>query len=163
MVTKLIGRRIRPLSSAWIERWSALMALVNENLGMMPALKAYTREPLESERFAAHNRELLNVSKKQIWLSSLLTPAITLLAGAGALLLLWVGIRHVEAGQLQPSDLVTLLLYVMLLTGPLSGLAGVYGQAMRARRFRAPRRWRWPGRPCPRGGRRIRAFRWSSP
>ena len=50
-------------------------------------------------------------------LRGMTTQNLILLAGAGALLLLWVGIRHVEAGQLQPSDLVTLLLYVMLLAG----------------------------------------------
>jgi len=58
---------------------------------------------------------------------------IGLLAGAGALLLLWIGIRHLQVGQLQPSELVIVLFYVMLLTGPLSALAGVYGQVMYAR------------------------------
>jgi ABC-type multidrug transport system fused ATPase/permease subunit len=133
IVTKLLGRRIRPLSSAWIESWSGLVAFVNENLGLMPVLKAFAREPLERDRFAARNRELLDVSRQQIWLASLLSPAIGLLAGAGALLLLWIGIQHLQSGQLQPSDLVTLLLYVMLLTSPLSALAGVYGQIMHAR------------------------------
>jgi ABC-type multidrug transport system fused ATPase/permease subunit len=133
IVTKLLGRRIRPLSTAWIESWSGLVAFVNENLGLMPVLKAFAREPLESGRFAERNRELLDVSRRQIWLYSLLSPAVGLLAGAGALLLLWIGIRHLQSGQLQASDLVTLLLYVMLLTGPLSALAGVYGQVMHAR------------------------------
>jgi len=133
LVTKLLGRRIRPLSTAWIEAWSGLMAFVNENLGLMPVLKAFAREPLESSRFQQRNREFLEVSRKQIWLNSLLTPAIGLLAGAGALLLVWIGIQHMQSGQLQPSELVTLLLYVMLLTGPLSTLAGVYGQVMHAR------------------------------
>jgi ABC-type multidrug transport system fused ATPase/permease subunit len=99
----------------------------------MPVLKAFAREPLESGRFAERNRELLDVSRRQIWLYSLLSPAVGLLAGGGALLLLWLGIRHLQAGQLQPSELVTLLLYVMLLTSPLSALAGVYGQVMHAR------------------------------
>ena len=85
IITKLLGRRIRPLSTAWIHSWSGLMAFVNENLGMMPALKAFVREPLESDRFAARNEELLDLSKKQIWQSSLLSPVIGLLAGAGAL------------------------------------------------------------------------------
>jgi len=133
VVTKLLGRRIRPLSTAWIESWSGLMAFVNENLGLMPVLKAFAREPLESSRFRQRNREFLDVSRQQIRLGSLLTPAIGLLAGAGALLLVWIGIQHMQSGQLQPSELVTLLLYVMLLTGPLSALASVYGQIMHAR------------------------------
>jgi ABC-type multidrug transport system fused ATPase/permease subunit len=133
IVTKLLGRRIRPLSSAWIESWSGLVALVNENLGLLPVLKAFAREPLESDRFATRNRELLDVSRRQIWLSSLLGPAVGLLAGGGALLLVWLGIGHLRSGQLQVPQLVTLLFYVMLLTGPLSALAGVWGQVMYTR------------------------------
>ena len=133
ITTKVLGRRIRPVSATWIKTWSGLVAFVNENIGMMPALKAYAREKQESDRFATRNVDLLDVSRQQIWLNSLLTPAVGLLTGAGALLLLWVGIRHMQGGQLQPSELVTLLLYVMLMTGPLSALAGVYGQVQAVR------------------------------
>jgi ATP-binding cassette subfamily B protein len=133
IVTKLLGRRIRPLSSAWIQSWSGLVALVNENLGLLPVLKAFARESHESGRFAARNRELLDVSRRQIWLYSLLSPAIGLLAGGGALLLVWLGIGHLRSGQLQVPELVTLLFYVMLLTGPLAALAGVWGQVMHTR------------------------------
>jgi len=78
------------------------VAFVNENLGLMPVLKAFAREPLESGRFAERNRELLDVSRRQIWLYSLLSPAVGLLAGGGALLLLWLGIQHLQSGRLQP-------------------------------------------------------------
>jgi ATP-binding cassette subfamily B protein len=44
-----------------------------------------------------------------------------------------VGISHMESGQLQPSELVSLLLYAVLLTRPLASLANVYGQIMRTR------------------------------
>ena len=133
VITKLLGRRIRPITSAWITSWSGLVAFVNENLGLMPALKAFGRETLESDRFGERNRDLLGVSRRYIRLNSVLAPTIGLLAGAGALLLLWIGIRHLQVGQLQPSELVVVLFYVMLLTGPLSALAGVYGQVMFAR------------------------------
>lgn len=133
ITTKLLGRQIRPLSTAWINSWSGLVAFVNENLGLMPALKAFSREPLESDRFAHRNKELLDLSREQIRLNALLSPAIGLLTGAGALLLLYIGISRMESGQLLPSDLVTLLLYVMLLIRPLSTLAGVYGQVMHVR------------------------------
>ncbi len=133
IVMKLLGRKIRPLSSAWIKSRSGMIAFVNENLGLMPVIKSFVREPLESRRFDERNTELLTVSKRQIWLSSVLSPAVSLLAGAGSLLLLWVGISHMESGQLQPSELVSLLLYVVLLTRPLASLANVYGQIMRTR------------------------------
>ena len=133
IATRLMARRIRPLSEAWIKSWSGLVAFVNENLGLMPVLKAFTREKYEMERFADRNRELLDVTREQIRITSILSPVVTLLAGAGALLLLWIGVQQMQSGEITPSELVTLLLYVMLLTGPMSVLANVYGQTMRTR------------------------------
>ena len=133
LAMKLIGRRIRPLSSAWIKSWSGMVSLVQENLGLLPAIKAFTRETMEARRFEAKNTEYLSLSRHQILIQSMLTPAISLLAGAGLLLLLWVGISHMQSGQLQTSELVSLLLYAMLLTQPVSGLANVYGQVMMTR------------------------------
>jgi ABC-type multidrug transport system fused ATPase/permease subunit len=133
VVTRLVGRRIRPLSTAWIESRSALVSFVNENLGLMPVLKAFAREQQELGRFADRNLELLEVTRQQIRVSSILSPIVSFLAGAGALLLLWIGIRHMQSGMLQPPELVALLLYVMLLTSPVSSLAGIYSETMRSR------------------------------
>lgn len=130
---KLLGRRIRPLTSAWIKSWSDMVALVQENLGLIPAIKAFVREPVEAERFAEKNREYLGLSRQQILVRSVMSPAIGFLAGAGLLLLLWVGIGHVQDGKLDTSQLVSLLLYAALLTRPVSGLANVYGQVMHTR------------------------------
>ena len=128
---KLLGRKLRPLSVAWWESYSKMFSLVEENIGMLPAIKAFVREKLELERFEEKNQQLLSASSKQILVDSTLGPAITFLASAGLLLLLWLGINHVESGQLETSSLVSLLLYAMLLTQPISGLANVYGQVQR--------------------------------
>ena len=133
LAMKIIGRRIRPLSRAWIESWSGMISLVQENLGLLPAIKSFTRENLESERFEKKNAGYLGVSKKQALIQSIMTPAISLLAGAGLLLLLWLGVQHMQSGQLKAPELVSLLLYAMLLTQPVSGLANVYGQVMTTR------------------------------
>ena len=133
LAIKLIGRKLRPLSSAWMESYSRMFSLVEENIGMLPSIKAFVREALERSRFEERNLELLSISSRQILTNAILGPAITFLASAGLLLLLWLGINHVEGGQLQTSDLVSLLLYAMLLTQPISGLANVYGQLQHTR------------------------------
>jgi ATP-binding cassette subfamily B protein len=133
LAIKLIGRRIRPLSRAWVDAYSALVVLVRENLDMLPAIKAFTREGAESRRFEAHNAGLLSLSRRQLLAQSLLGPAVGLLAGLGVLLLLWLGSARIAAGALAPAALVSLLLYAMLLTQPLRGLADLYGQVQRSR------------------------------
>jgi ABC-type multidrug transport system fused ATPase/permease subunit len=55
------------------------------------------------------------------------------MAGLGMLLLLWLGSVRLAAGELTAADLVSLMLYAMLLTQPLRSLANVYGQVQQTR------------------------------
>jgi ATP-binding cassette subfamily B protein len=130
---KLIGLKIRPIATDWVNAWSRMISFVEENLSLLPAIKSFSREKLESQRFDSRNSELLVLSKRQILVQSILAPAISFLAGAGLLLLLWLGIRHVVIHEITPGTLVSLLLYAMLMTRPVSGLASVYGQVQRSR------------------------------
>jgi len=133
LVMKIVGRGIRPVSRAWIDAYSDLVTFVDENLGMLPAIKTFTREPEEKQRFEQHNSSLLGLSKKQLFIQALLSPAVGLMAGLGMLLLLWLGTSRIDSGELAAAELVSLLLYAMLLSQPLKGLANVYGQVQRTR------------------------------
>jgi ABC-type multidrug transport system fused ATPase/permease subunit len=133
LAMKLIGRRIRPLSTEWVRTHAEMFATLEENIGMLPAIKSFTREAHESERFQRSNIKLLRIAKRQLLVESLLTPSVQLLAGLGLLLLLYLSTLQVQSGALQPSDMVSILLYGMLLTRPVSGLAGVYGSVQTAR------------------------------
>lgn len=133
LAMKIIGRKIRPLAAEWIQSWSNLVSLTQENLALIPAIKAFLREPVETRRFDEMNQQVLHLTRRQILIHSALTPAIGFLAGTGLLLLLWVGANHVQAGVLETSELVSLLLYAMLLTQPISRMADVYGKVMRTR------------------------------
>ncbi|MEH6584251.1 MAG: ABC transporter ATP-binding protein [Halioglobus sp.] len=133
IIMKLVGRRLRPLSRAWVDAHSHMFSVMQENLSMLPAIKAFTREHHEQERFEEANQELLTLSRRQLWIQSAMSPAISLLGGLGVVVLLWVGTSHIESGQLAPGQLVSLLLYAALLMSPLSTLANVYGQIQRVR------------------------------
>ncbi|MEJ8566863.1 ABC transporter ATP-binding protein [Elongatibacter sediminis] len=130
---KVIGRRIRPITGRWIDAWSSMYAFAQENVALIPAIKAFGREPAERARFREHNRAVLGHSRQQIRLQALLSPSVSFLSGIGMLLLLWLGLQHVEQGRIDAAELVSLLLYAMLLAQPLSGLANVYGQVMLTR------------------------------
>jgi ABC-type multidrug transport system fused ATPase/permease subunit len=133
LATKIIGRRIRPISRAWIDAYSSLFTFLEENLGMLPAIKAFTREREEARRFELHNASLLSLSRRQLLVQALLGPTVALMAGLGLLLLLWLGSARITAGELAPAQLVSLLLYAMLLSQPVRGLADIYGQLQRTR------------------------------
>lgn len=133
LAMKVLGRRIRPLSRAWIDAYSNLVSFVEEHLGMKPAIKSFTRETLETEKFETRNSQLLSLSRRQILLESLLSPSIGLLAGLGLLLLFWLGSARIEAEMLSPAELVTLILYAMMMSQPLRSLADLYGELQRTR------------------------------
>ena len=130
---KVVGRKLRPLSRAWVDANSHLVSVVEENLGMLPAIKAFTREAHEQDRFDEANQRLFTLSRQQWQIEAALSPLISLLGGVGVVVLLWLGTNHIDSGQLAPADLVTLLLYAALLMNPLGTLANVYGQVQRTR------------------------------
>jgi ABC-type multidrug transport system fused ATPase/permease subunit len=131
MAMKLIGLKIRPIATDWVHAWSRMISFVEENIGLLPVIKSFGREKVEAQRFDSRNKELLILSKRQILVQSILAPMISFLAGAGLLLLLWLGIRHVVIHEITPGSMVSLLLYAMLMTRPVSGLANVYGEFQR--------------------------------
>jgi len=133
LAMKVIGLKIRPIATDWVHAWSRMISFVEENLGLLPVIKSFGREKVEAQRFDSRNKELLVLSKRQILVQSILAPAVSFLASSGLLLMLWLGIRHVVTHEITPGDLVSLLLYAMLMTRPISGLAGVYGQVQRTR------------------------------
>jgi len=133
MAMKLIGLKIRPIATDWVHAWSRMISFVEENIGLLPVIKSFSREKVEVQRFDSRNAELLTLSNRQIVVQAVLAPTVSFLAGAGLLLLLWLGIRHVVIHEISPGDLVSLLLYAMLMTRPVSGLANVYGHIQRSR------------------------------
>ncbi len=133
LAMKIIGRRLRPLSREWVDAHGQLVAHAEESLGLLPAIKAYTREAHELESFTRKNQHLLSLSRRQLWIYTLLPPATALLASLGLLLLVWLGYNEITSGALSAPELVSLLFFAMLMNQPLGQLANVYGELQRTR------------------------------
>lgn len=133
LVIKLLGRQIRPLSRQLSKEHATTLAQVEENLTMLPVIKAFTREPEESSRYQTQHQSLLTLTTRYLRLQSILSPAIHFLAGCGVVLLLWLSAERLAVGALTAADMVSLLLYGLLLTRPISNLASAYGQIQGAR------------------------------
>ena len=133
LVLKVIGRKLRPLSRAWIDANSTMYSVMEENLGMLAAIKAFTRDRIESVRFRQSINQLLAVSRRQLLVDSALGPIISVIVGAAMLIALWVGTTQIQLGELTPAQLVSLIFYAMLMMTPLRTLANVYGQVQTTR------------------------------
>lgn len=130
---RLLTRQLRPLADASIREDALKTAIAEQNLATLPIIKAYTREDDESARYATQSRKVRELEMRQLRLSALLSPVVRWVMSAAVLLLLWLGGRGVAAGTLSTPNLVSLLLYGMLLTQPVSQLANVYGRVQTAR------------------------------
>ncbi|MGE0055197.1 MAG: ABC transporter ATP-binding protein [Hyphomicrobium sp.] len=133
LLLKVMGRRLRPLAMELQQAHAAAVATAEENLGMLPAIKAFTREDLESERYRDQVHIVRRLTTTQQGISAALEPTIEFVAAAAVLALLWFASDRVSDGELTPAELVSFLLYGALLTRPVSGLAGVYGKTQKAR------------------------------
>ena len=133
LLLKIIGRRLRPLASELQEAHARALAVAEENLGLLPAIKTFTREPEASERYRRQIDHILTLSARQRRIYAALGPSVQLLAAAGIVLVLWLAGARVSGGSIRPGQLVTFLLYTTLLTRPVSALAEVYGQTQGAR------------------------------
>jgi len=130
---KVVGRSLRPLGRAVADGYAQRATLAEQNLAMLSVVKAFSAEPGESGRFHAQTHALRLLQLRQARLHILIGPLVRVAAAATVLALLWLSSRHVAAGALSAGDLVTLLLYGMLLTQPVAELASVYGQIQGAR------------------------------
>ncbi|WP_159015890.1 ABC transporter ATP-binding protein [Cognatiluteimonas profundi] len=127
------GRRLRPLARLEIEAEARKSALAEQNLAMLPIVKAFSGERAESRRYAAQSEALRRIELSQVRLQNAIGPIARILVSAFVLALLWISSQSVARGTMTAADLVTILMYGLLLAQPISQLAGVYGQVQTAR------------------------------
>lgn len=132
-VLKILGRRMRPLASQIQAGEAQAIATAQENLSLLHAIKTFTREPWESARYGAQIDRLLGLSARERRIHSALNPLVTFLGATAIVVVFALASGDLVAGRLAPGELVAFLLYAVLLTRPVAGLADVYGHAQRAR------------------------------
>src|SRR5262249_61237381 len=84
------------------EQLSVLSGRVQETLAGIAAVRAYTMERRAAESFAEANRILLDRSLAVAAIQSRFTPLLSLLAGVGVLVVIWIGGRDVAGSPLTP-------------------------------------------------------------
>ena len=133
LITKIIGRRVRPLSGSIMDEYAKMYSIADENLQMLPVIKSFTREKIESGRFRQSNQRLFALNSRYLWIQSLFSPLMRCIAAMAILFLLWLSSVKLQSGQLRGPELVSLLFYGMLLAAPVSNLADLYGQIQHAK------------------------------
>ncbi len=133
IAVKLATRSLRPLATLGSREYALQTAIAEQSLATIALVKAFTREPVESDRYRQQTQRYLAVELRQLRARAGLQPAVRFVAAAGVLLLIGLGAGAVARGSLEPPELVSLLLYGMLLTQPISTLAGLHAVLQHAK------------------------------
>lgn len=133
LVLKLIGRRLRGLAMQIRQAEAEVVAVADENLEMLPAIKAFAREQIEAARYGRAVEHAMALTQRESRIKAALAPTIELVAASAAIVLLIVAGRSMQEGATSPTELFGFLFYAALLTRPVSALSNIYGEVQTAR------------------------------
>ena len=117
------NKKIRPAHAAVREQNAVLNTRTQENIAGVRVVKAFAREPYESEQFEKDNQKVLelNLNATRIW--SNFSPAMDFVGALAIPFMLLVGGRLVSDGAMDLGTLIAATGYVYMLVNPMRMLA----------------------------------------
>ncbi|MDQ3327186.1 MAG: ABC transporter transmembrane domain-containing protein, partial [Chloroflexota bacterium] len=129
---RVFGGRLRRLSNQTQAELGDANAVLEETLAGVRVVKAYGREGYEAGRFGAAVDRAFHTALRRARVRAVFVPVITLLGFGAVTFVLWYGGREVLAGRLSPGALVSMLVYMLLIIGPIGTLTTLYSQLAEA-------------------------------
>ena len=109
----LIITRMVPSFRLMQSRIDEVNRLLREQITGIRVVRAFVREPLETERFAAANADLTAVATRSGRYLAMMFPTVMLVANIASVGVLWFGGHRVDSGAMQVGALTAYLAYLM--------------------------------------------------
>lgn len=126
------GRRFRWLSRDVQEELGAVNTILEETLSAMRVVKSFAREPFETQRFNAGVDEAFRIAMKRTKVRAIFGPFMGLISFVAISIVIWYGGTEVLAGHLSPGQLISFVIYMVLIAGPVVSLSNLYSQTQEA-------------------------------
>ena len=108
-----IASRMVPGFRLMQTRIDAVNRVLREQITGIRVVRAFVREPIETERFARANDELTEVAVRTgRWMATMF-PTVMLILNVSTVAVLWFGGHRVDAGEMQVGALTAFLAYLM--------------------------------------------------
>jgi ABC-type multidrug transport system fused ATPase/permease subunit len=133
LILKIVGRRLRWLAVSAQQAEANVIATMERNLTMLPAIKSFAREAAQTDDYRHQVNRSLRISIQEARINAVLEPLVGLIAASGAVLLLYTAGQNVKTGAMTGVELFSFLFYAALLTRPVGALAHIYGEVQSAR------------------------------
>ena len=117
-LARRFNAEVNTRTEAMQQQLGVLSGRVQETLAGMAVVRAYTLEPRMAVAFARENRALLDRSVALAAIQARFTPLMSLIAGVGVLIVLWVGGLSVAQGRITLGALVAFNGYLAYLAWP---------------------------------------------
>lgn len=127
-VGAFFGRRLGKVSESAQAALGVATTVLEETLAAPRIVKAFGRERYEIGRYGESVERSFNVGMRRAWLRGFFIALIMFVSFAALAGILWFGGNEVLSGRLSPGQLFSLPLYIILATGPVGALSGLYAQ-----------------------------------
>jgi ATP-binding cassette subfamily B protein len=118
----LIIRQMVPLFRLMQERIDGINRVLREQIIGIRVVRAFVREPEETERFDQVNRDLTETSLAAGRLMAFMFPMVLLVINGSSIALIWIGGNRIASGQTTIGSLIAFLTYfVLILTSVMMG------------------------------------------
>ena len=126
------GRHVRRLSRESQDRVADVGAYVDESLGAIRTVQAFTHEDLDRRRFAERVEDAFGVAIRRTRMRAILTDIVILLVFGAVSLVLWVGGHDMLVGAITPGALSSFVFYAILAASSAGAISEVIGDLQRA-------------------------------
>ncbi|HEY8531679.1 MAG TPA: ABC transporter ATP-binding protein, partial [Limnochorda sp.] len=126
------GRRIRQASRRVQERMADIAGTLQEMLGGIRVVKAFTLQRRLQKRFDEENEAGFQAQMKSVQLEATITPVVELLTAMGVAAILWVGGWEILHHHMDAGEFMSFVGYLALVLGPVGGLSRTWTQLQQA-------------------------------
>ena len=128
----VFGRRLESLSTLVQDRLATATSVLEEAISGIRVVKSFTKEKFEQKRFADKVEETFRTIMKRTKIRAAFSPIVNLLGLITVTAIIWFGGRQVIIGNLTPGQLVSFLIYMIMVASPIGELATGYSQLKEA-------------------------------
>ena len=101
---------------------------MEEMISGIRTIKSFGREGYERDRFAFQTDQTLQVILKRLKISTSFGPLMLFLGLSTACGLLWYGAREVLAGKITAGEVISFVMYAVIITGPVGSFARLFSR-----------------------------------
>lgn len=128
----ILGRRIRTLSKAQVDRVADTAAFIDETLHEVRTVQAYANENYTNKKFNDNIESVFASGVTRARFRAALVAAVIVLAFGAVGIVLWIGGRDVIAGRITAGELTAFIFYAVIVANAVNAVSEVYGELMRA-------------------------------